>query len=572
MVGKKYLESREMTMHLNVKMKLQLAFGIVLALLAVIASIGILMLKDNNDTFKKIEQQSAIVALYNDIAFQTVRANAAIRGYMLYNDEEMKKNHYEIRDTLHKSVTQLEKMGESDKEFSVFKEKLTAWESAIDQDILPLIDGGNLGEAQKIAKPVLGQGSQELVVFGKTLANQLTEQTKQTITAETAKSTKSIMEMIILLVVSIIISFIISTIFGIKMTRNITETTNKMKAFADGDLTTVLTMKTKDEFAQLAISFNEMAQKLKGVMKKVGNSSDQVAATSEQLTASSMEVSRATEVVTESIQDISNGIVQQDDMTKDVRGFSTHILKKMNDIKQSIHEMDQSAISAQQMSDEGQHSVRNVIDQMDIITDSTKELSEKVKELDDNKESIAIAVKTIKDIAAQTNLLALNASIEAARAGEAGKGFAVVADEVRKLADESNIAAIEIENVVSKIAESTQDIEEDISRNVASVSLGKDRVDIAKVTFRQIIEAISTVQQQTQMVLTSIQTVHQDVEKLVVEMDDISKVSMDSAGNVQSVAASAEQQNAAMEEVAAASSHLAKMAVELQETVATFRY
>lgn len=65
---------------------------------------------------------------------------------------------------------------------------------------------------------------------------------------------------------------------------------------------------------------------------------------------------------------------------------------------------------------------------------------------------------------------------------------------------------------------------------------------------------------------------HQDVGKLVDEIDEISKVSEQSNDNVQSVAASTQEQNAAMEEVAAASTHLAKMAIDLQGTVAAFKY
>lgn len=559
-------------MKLSVKMKLQFAFGIVLALLTIITLIGIFMLKDNNETFEKVELQLVEVALYNDIAFQAVRANAAIRGYMLYFDDEMRKNHLEIRGTLHQSVEKLEQLGVKNAEFEDYKQKLAAWETAIDQEILPMLDRGNVEQAQKIAKPVLGKGSQELVVFGKTMANGVTEQVNATINDETKKSAQSIINMIILLILAVIISFIISTFFGHRVSKSIQEMTKKMVQFASGDLTTTYHSKSKDEFGLLASSFNEMAEKLRNTMKNVGDSAEQVAATSQQLTASSMEVSHATENVTESIQDIAQGIAEQGSMTADVRGFSSHILKKMNDISNSISEVNESAEQAKQMSDQGQQSVKNVIDQMDIISTNTNELSHKVVELDNNKESIATAVTVIKDIAAQTNLLALNASIEAARAGEAGKGFAVVAEEVRKLADESHLAAIEIENVVQKIAGSTKDIETDIARNEDSVSMGKQRVDVAVETFKKIIEAIYVVQNQTKAVITSVQTVHQDVGKLVEEIDDISKVSEQSNDNVQSVAASTEEQNAAMEEVAAASSHLANMAIELQATVNAFKF
>jgi len=345
-----------------------------------------------------------------------------------------------------------------------------------------------------------------------------------------------------------------------------------MDKFSNGDLQTHLQFKTKDEFAQLANSFNIMSEKLRHTMKQVGQSSEQVAATSEQLTASSIEVTQATEVVTESIQDIAQGIEQQDTLTGDVRNLSSHILKKMNEISTSIDNMNNATVETKNMASSGRSSVRDVSEQMNEISDNTAELSTRVNDLDENTAAIVSAVNVIKNIATQTNLLAINASIEAARSGEHGKGFAVVAEEVRKLADESNLAAIDIEKVVAQITESTRIIEEDMVNSNESVTVGRDKVNVARDNFLAIDEAINDVQAQTQAVTAAIRAIYLDIEKLVKEIDYISEVSIKSSGNVQSVAASSEEQNAAMEEVAAASSHLAKMAIDLQESIQSFKY
>jgi len=62
-------------------------------------------------------------------------------------------------------------------------------------------------------------------------------------------------------------------------------------------------------------------------------------------------------------------------------------------------------------------------------------------------QEIASKITVIEDVAYKTNILSLNAAIEAATAGSVGKGFAVVADEVRKLADSSQSTAQQIEQL-----------------------------------------------------------------------------------------------------------------------------
>lgn len=559
-------------MRLTVERKLQMAFGIVLAFLLMITAIAMYFLTNNNKTLAEIEDNTELIHLYQDISFQTVRANAAIRGYILYGKEEMLNNHHEIRNTLHTSINRLQEIGARNQDFEQFLQQLDDWEKAIDGQIIPLYKRGEIEQAQQVALPILGEGSLKLVVFGKTMATAQQEDMLAHIEATKEKGERSGIEIMILAAISLLISIIIATAFGRRVAKNIQLTVREMDTFSEGNLHAHLQFKTKDEFAHLAESFNSMSDKLRQMMKQVGNSSEQVAATSEQLTASSLEVTQATEVVTESIQDIAQGIDEQDTLTGDVRNLSAHILKKMNDISTSIQNVNDATVETKNMASLGRSSVHDATVQMDEISANTSELNTRVEDLDDNSAAIVAAVNVIKSIATQTNLLAINASIEAARSGEHGKGFAVVAEEVRKLADESNLAAVEIEKVVAQITDSTRIIEEDMVNSNDSVHVGRDKVNVARDNFIQIDDAITDVQAQTELITAAIRTIHQDIEKLVQEIDYIGEVSMKSSRHVQSVAASSEEQNAAMEEVAAASTHLAKMAIDLQESIQTFKY
>lgn len=154
--------------------------------------------------------------------------------------------------------------------------------------------------------------------------------------------------------------------------------------------------------------------------------------------------------------------------------------------------------------------------------------------LGNQSKEIGQIVNTISDIAGQTNLLALNAAIEAARAGEQGKGFAVVADEVRKLAEQSQMAAKQIADLIAQIQSQPNSAVQAMNEGSAEVKIGTEVVDTAGHTFTDII-------------------------------------SRDTAAQAETVSAVTEEQSAAMDEITTSSEALANMAEDLSEVVSKFK-
>lgn len=154
-------------------------------------------------------------------------------------------------------------------------------------------------------------------------------------------------------------------------------------------------------------------------------------------------VTDASHSMAEASGGLSKGAVQQSSSLEQTSASLEEISSMVRHTAESAKEANMVMHGATAMVDEGNASMKRLVDAMNQIKGSSAE--------------IAKIMKVIEEIAMQTNLISLNASIEAARAGEHGKGFGVVAEEVRGLARRSGTAAKDttrlIQNAVTRASE-----------------------------------------------------------------------------------------------------------------------
>lgn len=176
----------------------------------------------------------------------------------------------------------------------------------------------------------------------------------------------------------------------------------------------------------------------------------------------------------------------------------------------------------------------------------------------------------ISGIAGQTNLLALNAAIEAARAGDMGRGFAVVAEEVRKLAEQSETAARQITELISKNNESIAVTVARMQESRTNVDSGVQLVNAAGDDFNAIAHMVDELSTQVKDISVAVQQMAAGSQKIVHSVEDIESVTRKTAADTENISAAVEEQSASMEEIASSSQALARLAGELQQAVSRF--
>lgn len=164
-----------------------------------------------------------------------------------------------------------------------------------------------------------------------------------------------------------------------------------------------------------------------------------------------------------SFDDVKRSVKQVNDLSR----RNTEAFEQLSDstrtVLQSANQVNDKAGNGAQLSSQVTALSAESLLHVDRTAAQVREVREKADAVFSSIEKVVGSVgtivefvTTIRNIADQTNLLALNAAIEAARAGDAGRGFAVVAEEVRKLAEESNIAARHIGELIIALQADTQ--------------------------------------------------------------------------------------------------------------------
>lgn len=343
-------------------------------------------------------------------------------------------------------------------------------------------------------------------------------------------------------------------------------------AHGEADLTKKVIVKNKDEFGQLAQSFNSFTHSLTQIVKQISSSSEQVAASSEELSASAEESKSTSEHISRAMQMAADSNVKQSSMTEKSAESITELLDSISSVASNTGNIADLSSSMRDKAEIGSKSVNKMLDQMKFIDKSVDSAGNGLQTLVASTAEISDISSLITTISEQTNLSALNAAIEAARAGEQGKGFAVVAEEVRKLADETNKSANHIQSVVATIQNESIETVNNIKVVQENVSSGIVLSQETTGNFNEILNLVEQVTSQIQEVAAATQQLTSGVEVIQHTVHTLAAGTKETSANTEAVANSSQEQLHSMGEISYAAESLSQLAEELQTVINRFKY
>lgn len=214
----------------------------------------------------------------------------------------------------------------------------------------------------------------------------------------------------------------------------------------------------KEQLEQNNEKVDNVLRRVTHISEKLGAASKTLVATSQTESASTEELSAISSNLLDSNKNMLEKSMQSKDNLSNLEDSNRKMETKMQEVERISGKLVELSVSSEK-------DLNQLMGMSEIVGESTKRTVSVTDRLLQEAGEIGQTLEIIDDIAGSINLLALNASIEAARAGEAGRGFAVVAQEVGHLAESTKDSLQNVDEVVSRVQNGTNDVVRFINDN-----------------------------------------------------------------------------------------------------------
>ncbi|MBO4337996.1 MAG: hypothetical protein J5842_07970 [Lachnospiraceae bacterium] len=372
--------------------------------------------------------------------------------------------------------------------------------------------------------------------------------------------------------IGILVALIVAVIRGIR--KGIQIVTKDLNEMANGNLAITpidVSRLGNDEISQIVVSSQTLVERLAEIIGNIKVAAQTVDNSSTELAETADQISRNTEGISEAVNGIATGAVQQ---AEEIQNANVNVERISDAVGNVTNNTEELETTTDQMNNESQQAVS----ELERLRTSAAEMSRSITDITECINATSSAVTSINDkvaaitsIATQTNLLALNASIEAARAGDAGRGFAVVAEEIGKLADDSAMSAGEIRKEMELLLEESQTAvrtaQEVQKTNEAQQNVIANTVEVIQM----LIDAIGTTVSGVGSINMSAKESEEAKIVVIDAMSSLSAISEENAAATEETSAAMEELNATVAVLAESAEQLQMLSRKLAEDVSFFR-
>ncbi len=329
------------------------------------------------------------------------------------------------------------------------------------------------------------------------------------------------------------------------------------KSMSQGDFTTTLDVKSRDEIGILTEALNDMVRGIRDMFKEVSDGIVHLSSSSSELSTIAGQMSEGADLSSQKSNSVAAAAEEMSANMDSVTMASETTTNNVNMMAAAVEEMNATATAIAEQTGKGQEISHNATKRINQSSQMMEQLGRDTLEI--NK-----VTEAINEISEQTNLLALNATIEAARAGEAGKGFAVVANEIKELAKQTSAATHEIKLRIENIQKSSSATVDEI-KGVAEVVAEVDEI-VSSI-------AVSMDEQTatTREVAANIAEASEGMAEVNENVAQSSVVAAETAKDIAEVSRIAEEISTNGNKVNLSADDLAQLASKLRELVGRYR-
>ncbi|MDJ0839567.1 MAG: methyl-accepting chemotaxis protein [Acidobacteriota bacterium] len=306
---------------------------------------------------------------------------------------------------------------------------------------------------------------------------------------------------------------------------SVAEILREMEKLANGDLTARLEVKKDDAIGQLCQGFNLAVERMQEAVTDVSQAVEVTAYSSE--------------MIDNSTDNLRGDAQRQTEKAGLLADSTSQIVSLISENAGHARTTAEAASRNGELATEGGEIVRETVKKMEDIAAVVNGAADSIKALGSSTGAIGNIVGVISDIAERTNLLALNAAIEAAHAGSLGQGFGVIAEEVKDLASKTTVETDRIAQMIKKVQEQTGTAIDRMKTGNDQVEAGKELATRAGEALERIVDSSGHVGTLIQQIADACEEQTGESERLFSEIEEMRKVTDDSAGEIGGIAQSA---------------------------------